>query len=204
MPSKRTTPRACRQCGIEFHPDAGNDARGGAVFCARACYRLWKSPPLEVRFWRSVDKQGPIPVYCPNLGPCWIWVTGLYGPGRYGQFGRRHGQSIGAHRFSWELAFGPIPDNHQVQHVCNEPRCVRPSHLTLGPPKQNSEYMASSGRSAWGIRNGQARLSVPDVRDIRRRAASGESLTEIARLYGVSDVHVGRIVRRECWSRLRD
>lgn len=30
---------------------------------------------LEIRFWKKIDRNGPIPAHCPELGPCWIWTA---------------------------------------------------------------------------------------------------------------------------------
>lgn len=87
--------------------------------------------PLEERFWAKVDKNGPVPSYRPDLGPCWIWTAGPDGNG-YGQFivmrGKR-GWPIGAHRMAWILLRGDIPDDLDLDHLCRVHACVRPDHL---------------------------------------------------------------------------
>jgi len=50
--------------------------------------------------------------------------------------------SIYAHRISYELANGPIPDGMQVDHICLNPACVKPEHLRLATQKQNNEHRA--------------------------------------------------------------
>jgi len=79
------------------------------------------------RFWAKVDKSGE----------CWMWTAASL-PKGYGRFGV-NGSVVLAHRFSWQLANGPIPDGMHVDHLCHEPSCVRPSHLRLVTPKQNIE-----------------------------------------------------------------
>ena len=70
-------------------------------------------------FWEYVDKRDD----------CWIWSGPLdcYG---YGVFSYSENHQS-AHRASWAIAFGPIPAELQVHHVCGEPTCVRPEHLAL-------------------------------------------------------------------------
>ena len=86
----------------------------------------------EARFWSMVSKDGPIPVHRPELGSCWTWVGNKGGSHtKYIRFtlGGRYGKTTSAHRFSYELANGPIPDGLTVDHLCRNTSCVNPSHL---------------------------------------------------------------------------
>lgn len=94
--------------------------------------------PAEVRFWRRVDKTDD----------CWLWTGGSNGLG-YGVFGIATGQTMGAHRYSWQIVFGPIPDGMFVCHQCDTPACVRPDHLFLGTHEDNMVDMVSKGRQAY-------------------------------------------------------
>lgn len=73
--------------------------------------------PLADRFWEKVAKS-------PE---CWLWTghTNEKGYG-YASVNRRH---VGAHRVSWELHHGPIPDGLEIDHLCFTRACVRPDHL---------------------------------------------------------------------------
>lgn len=81
----------------------------------------------------------------PNTG-CWLW-TGFTNPKGYGTFGVARSTPRLAHRVSWMLYKGDIPDTLQVQHTCNTSSCVNPDHLILGTAKKNAEYMSTSGRA---------------------------------------------------------
>ena len=86
---------------------------------------------LSERFWAKVDKGGPLPVYRPELGPCWLW-TAACDHGGYGYLhieSRRGSPKTGAHRVAYKLLVGPIPDGLDIDHLCRVPACVRPSHL---------------------------------------------------------------------------
>lgn len=86
------------------------------------------TPEIE-RFWSKVNKDGPIPQHKPELGPCWIW-RGCGHAKRYGQFSRTGTrEKIYAHRYSYELHFGPIPDGLIIDHLCRNHSCVHPDHL---------------------------------------------------------------------------
>ena len=82
------------------------------------------------RFWAKVDKTDE----------CWLWTAGTNYDG-YGQFWV-DGKYMGAHRFSWELANGPI-SGRKLDHRCRVKRCVNPDHLRVltgkYPDKQNGE-----------------------------------------------------------------
>lgn len=87
---------------------------------------------LEDRFWEKVDKSGE----------CWTWQAGQTSTG-YGAFSIIvDGKSTmaKAHRVSYEMEFGPIPDGDYIDHICHTPLCVRPEHLRAVTQKQNMEH----------------------------------------------------------------
>lgn len=73
----------------------------------------------EDRFWKRVQKL--------NDG-CWEWTGGRNGDG-YGTFQVATRESIGAHRYSYILARGGIPDGLELDHLCRNRACVNPAHL---------------------------------------------------------------------------
>lgn len=86
--------------------------------------------PHAERFWRRVDKAGPVPDARPDLGPCWLWV-GAHVPDGYGSFSLPGRPQVGAHRVAWELVNGPIPEGRQIDHLCRRPGCVNPGHMEV-------------------------------------------------------------------------
>jgi hypothetical protein len=83
------------------------------------------------RFWARVNKDGPVPAAAPHLGPCWLW-TGTVGGGGYGQANwtpDRANPGTLAHRVSYALCVGRIPDGLTVDHLCFVLLCVNPAHL---------------------------------------------------------------------------
>ena len=133
---------------------------------------------LEQRFWAMVMKTSG----------CWEWV----GPVNDSGYGIISGNR--AHRVSFEIHYGDIPDGLFVCHKCDNRRCVRPDHLFLGTHSENMLDMVMKGRSGKvGEMNPQAKLSDSDVDEIKRRAESGERHRVIAADFGVSRQHVSSI-----------
>jgi hypothetical protein len=104
-------------------------------FCSRACYEIGRKKPPNERFWTKVDKNGPVPTYRPDLGPCWIW-TGSRDAHDYGQF-YANGSKVLAHRYAYETGVGPIPEGLEPDHLCRVHPCIRPSHLEPVTRREN-------------------------------------------------------------------
>lgn len=95
----------------------------------------------EDRFWPKVDKSGN----------CWVWTAGknIAGYGSFTAFGR----PVSAHRYSYEINVGPIPDRHDIDHTCHNRVCVNPAHLRATTRKQNIEnQVGAQSRSRTGVR----------------------------------------------------
>ncbi len=110
---------------------------------------------------------------------------------------------VGAHRFSWELHFGPVPGGLLVCHRCDNRRCVNPGHLFLGTAADNTADMIAKGRGNWarGEAHGASKLSESDVVDIRElHDVEGFSQTTLACAFGVTHVAIWRIVRGKRWA----
>ena len=76
---------------------------------------------------------------------CWIFQIGQIKNG-YCMFTLPGGKKIYAHRFSWEIHNGPIPDGMFVLHHCDTPPCVNPECLFLGTQTENLADMTAKGR----------------------------------------------------------
>lgn len=157
--------------------------------------------PLDGGFVDSVDAS--------DLGPCEEWQGSrtLQGYGRIGRAGKR------AHRMVWEQAYGPIPAGMFVCHRCDNPPCVKLSHLFLGTPADNMADKVRKGRQAKGLRtrpetrakgarNGSvklAKLTAEDVRKARALSASGVPLGVLASRFGVHKGTIHDAIRRRTW-----
>ena len=134
------------------------------------------------RFWNKVDKGDG----------CWPWKAATSEKG-YGRFWLNN-TMVGAHRLSWELANGSIPDGMHVCHHCDNPLCVNPDHLFLGEPADNTADMMAKGRVARGDRLPHTKLTDDDVREIR--SITGRTHQSIADEFRVSRTVVTRVLNR--------
>lgn len=98
--------------------------------------------PPEVRFWANVHKTDT----------CWLW-TGVSDKDGYGII-FADGKPMKAHRYSYQLHNGSIPDGLWILHHCDTPACVNPNHLYAGTVIENVRDCVERGRTTTGDRNG--------------------------------------------------
>lgn len=159
---------------------------------------LPKQPTPIERFWSKVNKNGPVH---PTLGQCWDWTAGKNRRG-YGAFSYGFSRNRAAHRYSWEIRFGSIPDGLFVCHHCDRPCCVNPSHLFLGTYQDNIDDCISKGRQNKGEKVHNAKLTSEQVIAIRKRyqrRSPVNGCTAIAKELGVTIQAVHLAIKGKNW-----
>jgi hypothetical protein len=137
-------------------------------------------------------------------GECWIW-QGSKSESGYGRINIRP-RIQRAHRVSYEVFVGPIPDGAEIMHSCDNPACVNPEHLSPGTHRQNMEDAASKGRMARlkGQENPSASLCDSQVAYIFSDPSKHKRgyISRMARLYDVSRTTIRDILTRRKWSHI--
>ena len=195
--------KSCIVCNQVFTVDRERGQR----FCSPQCRgkalvaRIITSArikPLAECFWEKVQKDES----------CWLWTGGTNACG-YGTIGVK-GRCQLAHRVSWELHNGPVPDGMCVLHNCpggDNPACVNPAHLWLGTHHENMLDRGAKGRDGGPLRRGElnanAKLTAEDVLEIREQFARGiKDYKGTAERYRVSPGLIYAVVQRRAWKHL--
>jgi hypothetical protein len=134
---------------------------------------------------------------------CWLWTGTFYtqfGGNTYGQIWLKD-RRVSAHRASYVLHVGPIPDGLDILHSCDVKACVNPAHLRPGTHQENiAEAFAKLPPDKFsGENNGHSRLNWDIAHAIRAAVAAGASQKSQADLYGVVPVNVSLIIAGKRW-----
>lgn len=199
--------RVCPQCDNAFMVARSVAEAGKGRFCSRACAFAGRTPHTD-----PIDRLAAKVAHDHDTG-CWLF-TGTLTRAGYGQLYMpgetlRSGSRQLAHRVSWRLYRGPIPEGMAVLHHCDTPACVNPDHLFLGSHTDNMRDMHRKGRSvsqvkpelhARGERQHLAKLTADQVLEIRHlRSVEHLGLSQIGDQFGVTKSAVWAIVNGRTW-----
>ncbi len=169
----------------------------------------YPSPETIKRFLDKLEKQGD----------CWIWTASKRNKG-YGAIAwidpkSRKAINERAHRVSFRLFNGDIPENLFVLHRCDNPACCNPDHLFLGTKADNNRDMVEKGRHVsggthcgshypsgkWksGLSHWNAKINENIVREIRKDKET-MSYSQLKKKYGLSQTCLFKIVHRRTWN----
>ena len=125
---------------------------------------------------------------------CWLWI-GSWNWMNYGNFRHRKRSQL-AHRISWEIYKGPIPEGLFVLHKCDVPSCVNPDHLFLGTQVDNIRDAVRKCRFVVGEKNGQSKLTENQAKEIKKDKRKNSI---IAKEYMISPSTICDIQHQRRW-----
>lgn len=192
----------CPQCDRNFLTIPSHKEQ--RKFCSIACKATWQEThpayvfyedfPVERQLARLKNSYEKKVIKIENS--CWGWKGSVdsYGKG-YGRMNFRKG--LKAHRASWMIHNGPIPDGLRVLHKCDNRICTNPEHLFLGTLKENSADAAIKGRV-------RKKLSKEQVTEIRRLLSLGIEGKKIAEQFNVSKTSIYAIKNHKSWNHFKE
>jgi len=175
----------------------------GAIFKIVRGVRKNNLTTLE-RFMQYVEKKD---------NSCWLWI-GCVDTDGYGDFTCKEESSHRAHRVSWKLHKGNIPEGLFVLHSCDIPSCVNPEHLFLGTHEDNIKDKIKKGRCIRTL----SKLTEQQVLEIRAKYQPRKggrpkgwstkekeclgSIRQLAKEYNVSKAAIKKIIRNQTWKHI--
>jgi hypothetical protein len=139
---------------------------------------------LKERFEAKVAKG-------PNAGDCWLWIGAFRND--YGAI-RVNGNVEYAHRASWCIYRGEIPEGMILMHSCDNTACVNPDHLSLGIHKENTADAINKGRLIPFRPRRSTPLSVDEISALKRDYFGGVSASECCRKYVIAPKTLQRLL----------
>lgn len=128
-----------------------------------------------------------------SLG-CWVHKNKSNKDGYVNLCFRGHSQTnVLAHRASYQLHIGDIPEGMLVCHICDTPKCINPKHLFLGTPADNVADRDAKNRTAKGERSPHTKLTVKQREEIVKKLWTITSIRSIAQEYNVSETTIYKI-----------
>lgn len=157
------------------------------------------APEQIALFWSHVDQ---------SAGPngCWPWTKSRLKAG-YGRFWRRKAtgeQTMAlAHVTAYEIRYKPVPTKLSVRHMCHNPVCCNPTHLTLGTHEDNMRDSVEVGRFRKGEASPFAKLTEEAVCEMRKlykqKSETKPTIRSLAQRFGVSHITAKRVIDGVVW-----
>jgi hypothetical protein len=182
-------------------------------YCSIECYAKTMRGTVKNSFWETASKENQIErlrnsfekYVIRNEEGCWSWKgtpSKKYGSLQYG--GKY--KTISAHRASWLIHYGEIPEGMFICHYCDNPRCSRPDHLFLGTPTDNVHDMHRKGRAiiTRGEDSFHSILTTDQVTEIKELLKTSLTMTAIAKIFNVHIVTIHDIKYKKTWAHLPD
>jgi hypothetical protein len=184
----------CKICKNKFFIWICRVRLGRGKFCSSKCYYESRRDKrdLNIIFEDKIDKTDG----------CWLWKGGKVSSG-YGRF-KYFGESFSAHRLSWVLFRGSIPNGKFILHKCNNPICVNPDHLYIGDQFQNMQDRKINHKYFSGESHFNAKFTNKEVMSIRNLYAEGMGSCKIGKMYQVNRSTILRIAKERTYQNVKE
>lgn len=183
---------SCLKCSKNITVKACSNRIGRSKFCSKVCSGLF------IPFWDSANWEQKVSrlseyfeKYVIRDENCWGWKGKRKLDGRGAlNFEKK---SIQAHRASWIIHFGKIPDKKLVCHHCDNPICTNPKHLFLGTSSENIVDAIKKNRKST------AKLRMVDVIEIKKMLKNNIPGNIIANKFNVDPMTISDIKLNKTW-----
>jgi len=174
-------PKICENCSTPFLASTPQ-----TLTCSHPCTTERRYGTFEERFWGRVWKTEN----------CWLWL-GHYNDAGYGVISYK-GINTLAHRISWGIHKGPIPNGMCVLHNCDNSACINPDDLHLGDRDLNNKEreQRNPGTQAKGEQCARSKLTTEIVLAIR---ADSRPYSQLVVAYSMSKSAIAAIKTRATW-----
>lgn len=133
----------------------------------------------DIERLRAKCVETPPPEGSQITSPCLTFTGAKLPKGGHGQIWE-NGKPVLTHRVAFEYKYGSIPEGMVVMHLCDNPACCNPDHLTLGTPKDNAHDAILKGRLKGKAKNALSNL----INRVPLLHKSGKTPEEIAHEIG--------------------
>lgn len=195
----------CISCSAEFlgRKSCKNRTRANK-YCSRKCINNQevhkrsdekKLSDLKKLFYKKV---------IINSSGCWGW-DGYRTPSGYARISFGREKELQAHRASWMIHNGPIPEGMFVCHTCDVRDCTAPHHLFMGDHDINMLDMKKKKRNfiPIGEKSSRTKLTDDKVREIKIHLKNGISRKEVAEKYNVNEWVIRHIDSGTNWKHIK-
>lgn len=198
----------CHTCGLEFK---WIRAKSQVIprFCCKECFDKHPKPWAVERFkkfkedpiFRKDNYKKRFEDLVIKKDGCWDWKGCEHHSG-YLPFKTEDRKNDFAHRASWRIHNGEIPEGLIVCHKCDNKRCTNPHHLFLGTYRENTADMHDKKRGCYGEENHKSKLTESQVKVIKNMLKIGVKGTRIAKEFEVTDGTIWFIAKGKTWKHI--
>ena len=171
--------------------------------CRRMCSLNFVIAITKIRKMKMTKIKTTKQRFYEKTGLDWQWI-GYKNNRGYGTL-YVDGKHKYAHRISYQIHIGKIPNGMCVLHSCDNPACVNPEHLHLGTQKINAyeREIRNRGNHVRGEKNGRSKFTIKQILEIRKKSQKGISNAELAKEYSVVNSTIHFIKTKKHWKHVK-